>query len=129
MVLNTNFFPTLLFIGVIGVLINIHLLRRKMAFFLTKVDNQTLNLKKELIEMDKQQQVIYNLSTSIFLLRGVKEIISSTISEIVVMYHWSDVAYFPYGQLEVERSFYGQHPKYSAEEVAALLKQGTGTDI
>lgn len=122
MVLNTNFFLALLSIGV---LISIHLLRRKIMSFLTKLDNEIANLKKELVEMNNQQQVIYNLSTSIFLLRSVKEIISSTISEIVVMYHWSDVAYFPYDQLEVEKNFYGQPPKYSTEEVAALIKQGT----
>ncbi len=76
---------------------------------------------KMLAEKERQQQVIYNISTSIFLLRSAEEIIRSTISEIVIMYHWSNVAYFPYGSSVLREDFYGQVPKYSPSEVFQVI--------
>lgn len=120
MVLSTYSFPTLLFLGIILLL---QLLKWQIAYLSKSTEKKIVSLKEVLKEKEQQQQVIYNLSTSIFLLRDMQKIISSTISEIVVMYHWSNVAYFPYGVKDMEKSFYGQLPQYSPLEVNDLIEK------
>lgn len=90
---------------------------------------ELVNVIRALSEKRHQQQVIYNISTSIFLLRSIEDIVRNTISEIVIMYHWSNVAYFPYGGKKLKSDFYGQPPKYSAEEVFKALDQGGSCNL
>lgn len=97
MVLTVNASSVILSAGIIAFFL---LLRRKVISLSKIAAEKLVNLKQTLLEMERQQQVIYNTSTSIFLLHSVEEIIRSTISEIVIMYHWPNVAYFPYGKGE-----------------------------
>lgn len=108
-----------------GVLAGFILLRWAVISFLRKTTSELSGLKQELLETTYQQQVIYNVSTTIFLLRDAWEIVHSTISEITKMYHWSNVAYFSYKSRHLWGDFYSQPPKHQRDEVFAAFKGET----
>lgn len=120
MVLTLNAFSVIVFLLIIA---GVFLLRWSLVSFYKKSTKDLVSVVKLLSEKEHQQQVIYNISTSIFLLRSADEIIRSTISEIVVMYHWSNVAYFPFGESVLRKDFYGQPPKYSPSELFQVVGQ------
>lgn len=114
MVLNLNIVSVTVFLIII---VGVFFLRWSLVSVYKKSTKDLVRVVKSLSEKEHQQQVIYDISTSIFLLRSAEEIIRSTISELVIMYHWSNVAFFPYGEPSLKKDFYGQPPKYSADEV------------
>lgn len=126
MVLNLNIVSLAVFLLIIA---GIFLVRWGLVTAYKKSTKDLVKAVKALSEKEHQQQVIYNISTSIFLLRSVGEIIRSTISEIVIMYHWSNVAYFPYGEKQPNKDFYGQAPKYSVDEVFQVVGRKGETSL
>lgn len=80
---------------VVTVLLVLEILRRKLGKWLERIEEETECLKKTLQNRQRQQQVIYNLSTSIFLLSLPEEVIKSAIEEVRTMYFWKEITYFP----------------------------------
>lgn len=62
---------------------------------LKKIEEEINDLNLEYKEKRKEQQVVYNISSSIFLINQPQEIIKNTLSEITVMYEWPNIDYFP----------------------------------
>lgn len=120
MVISLNIISVVIFIAVVA---GVFFLRWEILFLYKFSTKDLVATVRALVEKGHQQQVIYNISTSIFLLHSASEIIKSTISEVVVMYHWSNVAFFPYGEKEPKKDFYGQPPRFSTEDAAEILNQ------
>lgn len=114
-----------LFFSVVYLLLE--LLRRIFFSRLEKVKQHSFSLKKNLQDQERQQQVLYNISTSVFLLDSKEKIINNALSEIETMYEWSGITFFPAKSVGLSQEYYGQPLEKGKDEVFALVKEGIET--
>lgn len=99
---------------------------RRLKLRLNKIKEKTETLQLELKKRVRQQQVIYNISTSIFLLEDPEKIINSTLSEVVTMYGWPNISYLRMGPGKDEWVVYGKKPLHEPRDVLGLIERGDG---
>lgn len=114
----------ILTVGLISSSIIVFWIKKLLNSRLILIDTHLAFLSKVLKEKERQQQVLYNISTSIFILDNIKKIISSVLSEITVMYQWPNIAYLPQDNLKNGLLSYGQPIKLPSEQIFKMARGG-----